>query len=251
VADVQTRGEPSSGSPPKSTSTVLSVLALTLLFNSLALVYGFHSFGLFQDEVRWMMAYVIPARAAVSSIPAPPAPAAQAVVPVTVVVYWSFACPYCRSSAAALDSAQRELGERVAWEYKILSRPESVDPLAWRAALAGVCSEGLDRLGEFNLRLARRPWTERSISQAVSEIGGESPGFKECMGSDASEARVWGDIFDAARLGISETPTIEVDGIRVIGQLSAAPLIALVRERERKRALHGPGAAPPASSPLR
>jgi protein-disulfide isomerase len=253
MTDVQAGGEPSPGSPPNSTSRALSVLAVTLLFNSLALVYGFHSFARFQDEVRWMMAFVIPARAAAATrpVPAQTARTLQTAAPVTVMVYWSFACPFCRASAAALDSVRREVGGQVAWEYKFLSKPESVDPLAWRAALAGVCSEGTDRLWDFSLRLSRRPWTRRSIELTISEIGGDSVGFKECMGSNASEARIWGDIFDAARLGIHETPTIDVDGIRVTGQLSAAPLIALVREREAQHALHETGPDRPASSSFR
>jgi hypothetical protein len=241
VTNDQVGGEPDPGPPPNGSSTALGILALTLFFNSLALVYGFYSLRKFQDEVRWMMAYVIPARAA-AAIPRPGTPATRAPARETVVVYSSFVCPYCRASAAALDSAQRALGDDIAWEYKFLSRPESLDPLAWRAALAGVCSEGAGRLWEFNLRLARLPWGERSVDQAIADVGGGSAEFKNCMAADESEARIWRDIFDAARLGIRETPTVDVGGIRVTGQFSAAPLIALVNERKSRHGSDGQGA---------
>lgn len=227
----------------------MGLLAVALLLNSAVVAYSLYSHREFQEHFRWTMLVTIPGRAAAAAAE-PVNTGRVGSSALQVDLYSDFACPYCRASAAAVDSVRRIYGDRVQWRYWHVPRSPAGDPLAMRAAGIGVCTESEGGPWELYRLLSRTEWSESDLMHAVNQLGVEPDSLSRCERSDPTRSRVWSDLFAASRRGITATPTIDVNGTRVEGVLQFEPLVELIEaELARSRSGTADPQARPSVSP--
>lgn len=149
-----------------------------------------------------------------------------------VELYSDFDCQFCRASVQAVDSARGHFGGRVAWRYRYAANPSS--SLSTRSAAIGICTE--DETGPWALykELASvDALSPAAIEAAVVRVHPDPNAVDACAAADSTQERLWTEIFRAAALGKSRTPTLVAGGVTVVGKLSATPLIAFIDERLR------------------
>jgi protein-disulfide isomerase len=145
--------------------------------------------------------------------------------PVTLVLFGDFQCPYTgRAWAAVRDVALARRPEQVRLLFKHL--PDgSTHPWAEDASLAAECaaqqSEGgfwalHDTLFEQQARLSRE-----TLPGAVAEMaranGLDADRLAACIRDGGAGPLLDADRAEAAALGVTETPTLFVNGIRLTG----------------------------------
>lgn len=135
---------------------------------------------------------------------------------IEAVVFSDFQCPYCEIAARDLRAFQATAPDRIALVFKQLPLPQHEDALA--AARASICAgeQGQfwpmhDGLFAAQDRLSTAPWAE-----LVTALSLDRAKFQACMASPRPDARINGDIDDADALGVSATPSIYLNGRRLI-----------------------------------
>lgn len=155
----------------------------------------------------------------------PPRPAIE------LVVFSDFQCPYCELAARDLRAYQATAPDRIALVFKQLPLPQHEDALA--AARAAICAgeQGRfwpmhDALFAAQDTLARAPWTA-----LVGALHLDRATFNACMASPRPDARIGADIDDADALGVSATPSIYINGRRLISGGSEPAALARIARR--------------------
>jgi protein-disulfide isomerase len=149
-------------------------------------------------------------------------------VPVTLVVFFDYTCPYSRK----LDERLRRLLVTRADSVAILYRHFPLtDQVSRDAALAAVCG---DRQGRF-IAVHRALLEEGENLEWISPMSvGEEyvpdvSDFRRCMMDSTAMERVADDLRAGSALGVSESPTIVTGGMLVPGALTTKQLDWLVR----------------------
>jgi len=159
--------------------------------------------------------------------------------PVTVVEYCDFQCPICgKASTPLARMLQQTYGGRVRFVYRDfpLSR---VHPDAIRAAEAAACAQEQGRFWEMHDRLFanQHALDPSGLARLASEAGLDMAAFNRCVA--AGRGRWKRDVAEAARVGVSATPTYLINGRRVEGIRRFEDIADVVDE-----ALSRAGAAP-------
>ncbi len=204
------------------------LVAITVLANSAALLYGFRQMDELSASVR--VAFLTVAR----GVQEPSQQRRSDATPVStsrvrVELYSDFACPFCRASVGAVDSARAEFGDSVTWVYRYL--PNVASELSLLSARAGACVSDATGPWSFYSELRGESWSRRALERALLRIGTNLRDIRSCTSADSTHQRIWLDVFRAAALRIDGTPTLVVDGLVVPGRVRYEPLSALIRER--------------------
>lgn len=145
--------------------------------------------------------------------------------PVTIIEFSDFTCPYCRKFQSetfpALWEAYPDELRFVYRDYPILS-PESS-----AAAAAAQCAAEQGQFWPFHdsLFLAQLGLGRQAYLSYAEILELDMTRFTDCVDSGRYAAEVQADAQDAARWGITGTPTFFINGIRLVG---AQPLSAFV-----------------------
>ncbi|MBK9516272.1 MAG: thioredoxin domain-containing protein [Anaeromyxobacter sp.] len=169
-----------------------------------------------------------PAPAAAVEAPAPGAPAKVDLrpddpvkgnprAPVTVVVFSDFQCPFCSRVEPTLKQVEAAYGDkvRIAWKHKPL-------PFHPHALPAAEAAEAAREQGKFwpmhdKMFAAQQELSPAAYERWAREIGLDLPRFKASLASGRNKARIQEDDAQASRLGIDGTPTMVVNGEKVVG----------------------------------
>ena len=137
---------------------------------------------------------------------------------VNVVYYGDFLCPYCRRLRAVLRRLQEATGNRLAYAFRHFPN-ERAHPGAEFMARAAEAASNQGRFWEMYDALFDKepPFTEKDARKLAAGIGLDMERFERDLDSEDVRARVAKDLADAARNGVSGTPTIFVDGVRYDG----------------------------------
>ncbi len=146
--------------------------------------------------------------------------------PVRVVEYSDFLCPYCRSLAEALGSFLPQSGGLVSLNFKNFPLDRScnsrvastVHEGACWLALGAICSSEQGRFWEYHDRVftsGLSKATQVDAEQLGREVGLEAGAFRQCLTSDRARRRLEGQIDEAARVGVTATPTLFLNGKRL------------------------------------
>ena len=143
---------------------------------------------------------------------------------VTLVEYSDFECPVCRN----LHDALRGLLPNYAGKVRVVFKDypiEQLHPWARTAALAGRCAYQQDpkafwKMYDFiydnqEIISAANAWTKMMDYASQSGLDGDS--FKTCMASSEAGAAVDASRANGQLLDVNSTPTIFVNGRRVVG----------------------------------
>jgi protein-disulfide isomerase len=144
--------------------------------------------------------------------------------PVTLVEYSDFECPVCRN----LHDALRGMLPNYAGKVRVIFKDfpiEQLHPWARTAAIAGRCAYQQDpkafwKMYDFiydnqEIISAANAWTK--MMDYASQSGLDADAFKSCMASPEAGAAVNASRANGQLLDVSSTPTIFVNGRRIVG----------------------------------
>jgi len=148
----------------------------------------------------------------------------DAKAPVTIVEYSDFECPVCRSLHDVLRTLLPKYGGKVRVVFKDFPL-DQLHPWARTAALAGRCAYQQDanvfwKLYDLiydnqDIISASNAWTKMTdyAEQSRLDVGV----FKSCMASPEAAAAVNASRANGEKLDVNSTPTVFVNGRRMVG----------------------------------
>ena len=143
---------------------------------------------------------------------------------VTIVEYSDFECPVCRNLHDALRGLLPNYAGKVYLVFKDFPL-EEIHPWARTAAIAGRCSYQQDPKSFWKMYdliydnqeiiSAANAWTK--MTDYASRSGLDADTFKSCMASAEAGAAVNASRENGKQLEVSSTPTVFVNGRRIVG----------------------------------
>lgn len=147
--------------------------------------------------------------------------------PVTLVEFSDFQCPACRKLASSLQSIRAKYPEEVLLVYRHF--PLSSHAFAVPAARASECAAVQGRFEQFHDALFAKqdsigilPWSRFARVAEVEDLNA----FERCVREVGPVPALHQDTLAGNRIGITGTPTLLLNGRRLIG---APPLAVLER----------------------
>ena len=136
--------------------------------------------------------------------------------PVTVVEFADFQCPHCKSASAVLDKLSGQFGDQM--RVVFMDFPINPSGISRVVAWGAVCA---DRQGKFwqyhDLAFNRQAMLDENAPFTLAKsLGLDEAEFKTCFEEDAVRTKVAQAEAEARRLGLSSTPTIYVNGRKVV-----------------------------------
>lgn len=207
-------------------NVAIYLLAGVLFINSLAVMYAFRQVAALRSDIRW-----VASQAQVNSGSSAGREIARGNAKVRVDLYSDFGCRFCRLSVPAVDSVRRKFGGDVLWVYHQVPRNPAQDPLAFRAALTSYCLGQTEGAWRFYAAIRGEKLDEASVETAIRASGASPDSLSECARSRSTEDGVWASMFEGGYRGVVATPTMFVEGTKIEGAISYAPLVALIEHR--------------------
>jgi len=164
-----------------------------------------------------------------------------ATAPVRVVIFTDLECPFCARLEGTLAEIEARYVGRVRWVFR-----HRVLAFHKNARSAALSAEAAGQQGKFwpyaralmlgGVTAGRRPPLDEARQMAVAqELGLDLVRFRADRQDLAPNARIDADDRAALALGVTGTPTMFVNGRKVVGARPAAE-ISLVLDEELKRA---------------
>ena len=152
---------------------------------------------------------------------------------VVIVVFSDFQCPFCERASRYFDTVRERWGTEVAVVYRHFPSHEH----SREAAVASSCADEAGHFRSFRQVAFRRldslgifPW-----SQIAAEAGiVDTSTFVSCMASQRAHQVVTDDSLAGARLGVTGTPTMLLNDLRVRGFVGDSVLDSYVRDEMRR-----------------
>lgn len=136
--------------------------------------------------------------------------------PVTIVEFADYQCPHCKEASSVLSKIVDRYDGQVRLVYKDF--PISPEGVSRRVAEGAVCAHEQGRFWEYHdLAFAKqKALTSDSAVELAGELSLDADVFAECMSSGRAQQRVSRSRTEANSLGVTSTPTIFVNGRRVV-----------------------------------
>jgi protein-disulfide isomerase len=163
--------------------------------------------------------------AKVESVPTAGDPArGPASASITVVVFSDYQCPFCRRAEPIVHALEQAHPGDVRVVFKNMPLP--MHDNARLAAKAAVAADQQGRFWEYHDALfAHQTALDRdSLVRYATDLGLDARRFSHDLDDPSLDARIDADVSDADALGVKGTPTLFVNGHRVVG---AQPITTL------------------------
>lgn len=147
--------------------------------------------------------------------------------PVTVVVFSDFQCPSCGANHPMIEETTKAYGNQVRLVWRDFPLPQH--EFARKAAEAANAANAQGKYFEYAelLYTRQKALDVAALKRYATEVGLNRARFDAALDSGAYAAEVAHDIADGQRYGVSATPTVYVNGVRV-NELSADTLRAAI-----------------------
>lgn len=138
---------------------------------------------------------------------------------VQLVEFADYKCPHCAESARAIEKVYAKYAKQV--EFVFIDFPV-LPGASRRLAESAYCAGQQDKFWEYHKLLfeRQRDSTESSIEAFAAELKLDISAFKACLASDAPGDFIIMSKKEGERLGVSATPTVFLNGRRLLGQLN-------------------------------
>jgi protein-disulfide isomerase len=152
-------------------------------------------------------------------------------VPVTIVKFEDFHCPFCRQVQPTFNKLLSRYDGKVRLVHKDLPL-ESLHPQARQAAEAARCAYEQGKFWEYHDKLyANSPKASADeLKSYAKEIGLNVDSFDRCFASGKYRAIVQQDLNEGAKLGLTGTPTIFINGREISGNQPLEAFEAIIDE---------------------
>lgn len=155
--------------------------------------------------------------------------------PVSLVEFSDFQCPFCRQLNPALEELQKRHPSQIRWiflNYPLLD----IHPWAKAGATTGICVadqspskfwmfEPMVYQHQQEIKPETAPQQLRSLALAA---GADAASYDACVQSQETADRVKASIAQGQSLGVNGTPTLFVNGRRIVGGVSIDSLEAAI-----------------------
>jgi protein-disulfide isomerase len=154
--------------------------------------------------------------------------------PITVVVFSDFECPFCKKVEGTIAELEKAYpGKiRIAWKNYPLPFHANARPAALLALAA-------HRRGKFwamhDALLANQAGLGAADLERHAEALGLGADLRAALGSAELAAAIDADVKQAEALGVTGTPTVFLNGRRVVGAFPLATFRAIVEQELAKR----------------
>ncbi len=148
---------------------------------------------------------------------------------VTIVAFADFGCPYSQEESYILRAITKAFPEDVRVIYRDFPLIE-LHPGADLAAQAAECASEQGKFGEMYDELYRNPpeFTAEDLEATALSLGLDGNVYKKCMASGYYQEEVAQDIADGVAAGVTGTPTLFINGIKVEGAMPYGVLTQVV-----------------------
>lgn len=153
--------------------------------------------------------------------------------PITIVEFADFECPYCAQGHELLRQLRSAYPDKVKVVFRHFPLPQHTN--ARRAAEASYCAHQQGLFWQFHDVLFEHTnaLRDENLKSYAKQVGLEASAFAKCLDSDAAKAAVRQDEAAGREFGVDGTPSIYVNGIKLIGLLPL-PLIRVIIDNELK-----------------
>src|SRR5204863_135905 len=151
-----------------------------------------------------------PLRATVDSKDAPARGAAG--VPITLVEFGDFQCPYCRALEPTLEQVLKSYSSKVRLVFRQFPLPTHSE--AAKAAEASLCAREQNKFWELHDRMYSRQEALKvdALKAAAGQLGMDAERFGRCLDSGKYEAAVKADLAAGDQAGVTGPPALFVNG---------------------------------------
>jgi protein-disulfide isomerase len=162
--------------------------------------------------------------------------AGNAKAAVTVIEFSDFQCPFCARVMPTLKQLRERYGDRVRIVWKDFPLT-AIHPEAFKAAEAGQCAREQGKFWEYHDRLFANQQALQidALKKHAADAGLDTAKFGACLDTAKYSDRVQEQMGIGARLGVSSTPTVFVNG-RLISGAQPFDVFAAVIDEELERA---------------
>lgn len=158
----------------------------------------------------------------------------KADAPVTIVEFVDIQCPYCSVSARRVKSLLKSYPDDLRIAFRHFPIP-NLHPRAIPAAKAAECAEDQGLFWEMLDKLVAddASLSDDAIDGYAQELGMDMEAFGHCINTTPAQDRINADWQMGIDLEIHATPTLFVNGLRVVGLQTTERLAALVRSEAK------------------
>ncbi|MEC9466620.1 MAG: DsbA family protein, partial [Myxococcota bacterium] len=154
--------------------------------------------------------------------------------PITIVEFADFECPYCSQGHELLRQLRKLYPDKVKVVFRHFPLPQHQN--ARPAAEASYCAHQQGLFWQYHDLLFdhTNALGPSSLQGYAEKVGLDMNAFNACLASEAPKAAVRADEAAGREFGVDGTPSIYVNGIKLIGLLPL-PLIRVIIDHELKQ----------------
>jgi protein-disulfide isomerase len=153
--------------------------------------------------------------------------------PVTVVMFTDFQCPACSATHPVLDEVIKQYGARV--RLVVRDFPLDMHPNSRKAAEAAGAANAQGKFFEYISLLYRnqQQLDDASLKRYASDLGLDRARFDADLDGGKYAAEIARDVAEGKSYGITGTPAIFINGVRLLDLSEGAMRAAIDRALER------------------
>jgi len=159
-----------------------------------------------------------------------------ATAPVTIVEFSDFECPFCGSLFPTLKQVEAKYGDKLRVVFRQFPLT-NIHPHAQKAAEASLCANEQNKFWEMHDAMFQdnKNLAVDALKQKASALKLDKAAFDACLDSAKNADSIKKDIFAGARLGVSGTPAMFINGRFFGGVLPFENLVKIIDEELQKK----------------
>jgi predicted DsbA family dithiol-disulfide isomerase/Skp family chaperone for outer membrane proteins len=160
-----------------------------------------------------------------------------AAAPVTIVEFSDFECPFCYGLYPTLRMIEKNYADQVRIVYRQFPL-NNIHPRAQKAAEASLCAHDQGRFWEMHDSLFgfQEQLGVAALKQRAEELKLDTAAFNTCLDSGEKIDAIKADMADAAKAGVTGTPTFFVNGRMMLGNQPYAEIRTIVEDELQRAA---------------
>jgi predicted DsbA family dithiol-disulfide isomerase/Skp family chaperone for outer membrane proteins len=155
---------------------------------------------------------------------------------VTIVEFSDFECPFCYGLYPTLRMIERNYPEQVRIVYRQFPLTH-IHPRAQKAAEASLCAHDQGRFWEMHDSLfgLQEQLGVDALKQRAVELKLDTAAFNACLDSGSKVDAIKQDMAEAAKVGVTGTPTFFVNGRMMLGSQPYAEIRAIIEDELQRK----------------
>jgi protein-disulfide isomerase len=160
-----------------------------------------------------------------------------ATAPVTIVEFSDFECPYCGGLFPTLKAVEKNYPNQVRIVFRQFPL-RKMHPRAQKAAEAALCASEQGHFWEMHDSLFghQENLSDDALKARAVALNINAAAFNACLDSGKEVAAVDKDLAEGADAGVTGTPTMFINGRKVVGNQPYAAIRAVIEDEIQRAA---------------